>query len=194
MDALCVYCGSSPGTDDAYRAAAEALGRELAARDATLVYGGGRVGLMGALADATLDAGGEAHGVIPESLEAKEIAHHGLTELDVVDSMHARKARMAELADGFVALPGGFGTLEEIVEVLTWAQLGFHAKPCGFLNVAGYYDELASFFDHQVSAGFVESKHREMVTVADDAAALLDAYESYDAPSVKSVLSEAEET
>ncbi|GGM73083.1 uncharacterized protein (TIGR00730 family) [Halarchaeum rubridurum] len=194
MDALCVYCGSSPGERPAYRAAAEALGRELATRDVTLVYGGGRVGLMGAVADATLAAGGEAHGVIPESLEAKEIAHEGLTDLDVVDSMHARKARMAELADGFVALPGGFGTLEEIVEVLTWAQLGFHEKPCGFLNVAGYYDDLAAFFNGQVAEGFVEAKHREMVTFADDVEALFEAYETYEAPSVKSVLSEAEET
>nr|WP_234403485.1 TIGR00730 family Rossman fold protein [Halarchaeum acidiphilum] len=131
---------------------------------------------------------------MPESLEAKEIAHEGLTDLDVVESMHARKARMAELADGFVALPGGFGTIEEIVEVLTWAQLGFHDAPCGFLNVAGYYDDLASFFDHQQSEGFVERKHREMVTFADGVNDLFDAYESYEAPSVKSVLSDTDET
>ncbi|GAA0300071.1 TIGR00730 family Rossman fold protein [Halarchaeum salinum] len=194
MNALCVYCGSSPGERPAYRAAAEELGRELARRDVTLVYGGGRVGLMGEVANATLAAGGEAHGVIPESLEAKEIAHEGLTDLDVVESMHARKARMAALADGFVALPGGFGTLEEIVEVLTWAQLGFHDDPCGFLNVAGYYDDLAAFFDHQEREGFVESKHREMVTFADGVDDLFDVYESYEAPSVKSVLEDTEET
>ncbi|WP_435096990.1 TIGR00730 family Rossman fold protein [Halarchaeum sp. P4] len=194
MDTLCVYCGSSPGDRPEYVEAATALGEALAARDVTLVYGGGRVGMMGAVADAALAAGGDVHGVIPESLEAKEVAHSGLTELKVVESMHARKARMAELADGFVALPGGFGTLEEIVEVLTWAQLGFHGNPCGFLNVAGYYDDLAAFFDHQTDEGFVEAKHREMVVFADDIEELLAAYESYDAPSIKSVLSDAEET
>lgn len=194
MDALCVYCGSSPGERPEYAAAAEELGRELADRDVTLVYGGGRVGLMGAVADAALDAGGDVHGVIPESLEAKEIAHSGLTRLDVVDSMHERKARMADLADGFVALPGGFGTLEEIVEVLTWAQLGFHQDPCGFLDVAGYYDDLVAFFDHQRAEGFVEGTHREMVVVADSVDELFDAYETYDAPPVKSVLAGDGET
>ncbi|QLC34148.1 TIGR00730 family Rossman fold protein [Halarchaeum sp. CBA1220] len=194
MDALCVYCGSSSGERPAYAAAAADLGTALAERDVTLVYGGGRVGLMGAVADAALAAGGDVHGVIPESLEAKEVAHSGLTDLDVVASMHERKARMAELADGFVALPGGFGTLEEIVEVLTWAQLGFHEKPCGLLNVAGYYDDLAAFFDHQTDEGFVEETHREMVVVEDSVEDLLDAYASYESPPIKSVLTDAEET
>jgi len=194
MDALCVYCGSSPGERDAYVEAARELGRELAARDVTLVYGGGRVGLMGAVADATLAAGGDAHGVIPDALEAKEIAHSGLTDLDVVDSMHARKARMAELSDGFVALPGGFGTLEEILEVLTWAQLGFHDDPCGFLDADGYYEHLRAFVAHQTEEGFVEPKHRDMVVFAETVDELFDAYESYRAPSIKSVLTDADET
>ena len=194
MDALCVYCGSSRGADPAFVEAARELGRALAARDVTLVYGGGHVGLMGEVADATLDAGGEAHGVIPESLADYEIAHRGLTELDVVESMHARKARMADLADGFVALPGGFGTLEEILEMLTWAQLGFHRDPCGLLNVAGYFDDLVSFFDHQRAEEFVERKHREMVVVAGTPAALFDAYAAYEPPTLKSVLTDPDRT
>lgn len=192
MDALCVYCGSSPGENPAYVAAAEELGRALAERDVALVFGGGEVGMMGAVASATLDAGGEAYGVIPEALAEREHAHDGLTELEVVESMHARKARMAELADGFVALPGGFGTLEEIIEVLTWAQLGFHQSPCGFLNVAGYFDDLLSFFDHQREEGFVSDTHREMVVVADSVEDLFDSFERYDPPNVPEYVEESE--
>lgn len=194
MDRICVYCGSSPGRDPAYREAAERFGRTLAERDLGLVFGGGHVGLMGAVADATLTAGGEAHGVIPAALEERELTHEGLTHLDVVESMHARKERMAELADGFVALPGGFGTLEELMEVLTWAQLGFHYKPCGVLNVAGYYSSLSSFFDQQVAAGFVAQDHRDMLIVADDADELLDAFAAYEPPPVKRWVTEEDQT
>ncbi|MFB6352913.1 MAG: TIGR00730 family Rossman fold protein [Halobacteriales archaeon] len=185
MERICVYCGSSPGRVPAYREAADAFGRTLADRGLGLVYGGGKGGLMGAVADATLSAGGAAHGVIPEPLLDREPPHEGLTALDVVDTMHERKQRMVELADGFVALPGGFGTLEELLEVLTWAQLGFHTDPCGFLNVDGYFDELVAFFDRQVADGFVSEAHREMVVVTDDADALLEAFAAHEPPPVK---------
>ena len=194
MDRLCVYCGSSIGARPAYRDAATELGRTLADREIGLVYGGGDVGLMGAVADATLDAGGEAHGVIPESLVDAEVAHGGLTELDVVDSMHARKRRMVDLADGFAALPGGFGTLEELMEVLTWTQLGLHDHPCGLLNVEDYYADLAAFFDHQVTEEFVSPAHRGMLVVEDDPATLLDRFVDYEAPPLKDVLDDADET
>lgn len=194
MDRICVYCGSSEGRDPAYVDAARDLGRTLADRGIGLVYGGGRVGMMGVVADSVLDAGGDAYGVMPEALVEREIAHGELTELDVVDSMHARKERMARLADGFIALPGGFGTLEELVEMLTWAQLGFHRHPCGFLNVAGYYAQLVGFFDHQVEEGFVSTAHRNMVVVTDDVAALLDQFAAYDPPAVKQYLTDERET
>lgn len=194
MDRVCVYCGSNPGRDPTYIEAASEFGRELAARDVGLVYGGGNVGMMGAVADATLDAGGEVYGVIPEALFEREVAHEGLTELDVVDSMHARKRRMADLSSGFAALPGGFGTLEELMEVLTWAQLGFHAHPCGLLNVAGYYDLLVDFFARQVTDGFVDEDHRRMLVVTDDAADLLDRFERYEPPAVKRYLTDESET
>jgi hypothetical protein len=192
MERICVYCGSRPGTDSLFLAAAEEFGRLVAARDLGLVYGGGDVGLMGAVADGALDAGGEVVGVIPEALAEREVAHGGLTELHVVDSMHARKRRMVDLADGFVALPGGFGTLEELVEVLTWAQLGFHSDPCGLLNVAGYYDGLVSFFDHQVDTGFVEPHHRRLLTVTDDPEDLLVRFEAYDPPVTEQVVDDTE--
>lgn len=182
MDRICVYCGSRPGNDPAFSAAAESVGRLLAERGLGLVYGGGDVGLMGAVADSALDAGGAVIGVIPEALSEREVAHGGLTELHVVDSMHTRKRRMADLADGFVALPGGFGTLEELIEMLTWAQLGFHTDPCGLLNVAGYYDELVAFVETQVDAGFVEPAHRRLLTVTDDPTELLARFEAYDSP------------
>ncbi len=194
MDRICVYCGSSDGRDPAYMDAARDLGRTLADRGIGLVYGGGRVGMMGAVADSVLDAGGDAFGVMPEALVEREIAHGGLTELEVVDSMHARKERMARLANGFIALPGGFGTLEELVEMLTWAQLGFHRLPCGFLNVAGYYAQLVGFFDHQVAEGFVNPSHRDMVVVTDDVAALLDQFAAYDPPAVKRYVTDERET
>ncbi len=142
MKSLCVYCGSSSGSDPAYAAAARELGQLLAAQQIELIYGGGRVGLMGTLADAVLDAGGRVQGVIPQSLADREVAHHGLTQLHIVETMHQRKALMAELSDGFLALPGGLGTFEELFEIWTWAQLGMHGKPIGLLNVAGYFDLL----------------------------------------------------
>lgn len=194
MERICVYCGSREGANPAYRAAAEAFGRELAARELGLVFGGGHVGMMGAVADATMAAGGVAHGVIPEALVEAEAAHEHLTELEVVNSMHERKARMVELADGFVALPGGYGTLEELMEVLTWAQLGLHESPCGVLNVAGYFDGLVGFFDHATAEGFVSDTHRGMVTVETDPGALLEAFEDYEAPATRTMVEDFEET
>lgn len=149
-----------------------------------LVYGGASVGIMGEIAAAVLDAGGEVTGVIPQALVRKEVSHHGLTELKVVASMHERKAVMAELADGFIALPGGFGTFEELFEILTWSQLGFHQKPCGLLNVAHYYDQLIGFLDQAVSSGFVRESHRQMLMVAEDPGVLLDAMLEYRPPQV----------
>jgi len=182
MRSVCVFCGSSPGKDPQYLAAATSMGRLIAERNAVLVYGGAKVGLMGAVADAALAAGGEVIGVLPEALAAKELAHTSLTRLEVVSSMHERKARMAELSEAFVALPGGAGTLEEIFEIWTWGQLGFHSKPAGFLNVAGYYNGLAAFLDHTVQEAFVKPVHRDMLTFSDDPAALLDALAAYEAP------------
>ena len=179
MRRVCVFCGSSEGKRPVYREAARAMGLALARRGTELVFGGGRVGLMGVLADAVLAAGGRAIGVIPEALVAKELAHRGLTELRVVHSMHQRKALMAELSDAFIALPGGFGTLEEYCEMLTWAQLGLHAKPCGLLNVAGFYDALLELFDHAVSEQFVDGPHRGLVLVEEDPQRLLDLLAAY---------------
>jgi uncharacterized protein (TIGR00730 family) len=173
VNAVCVYCGSSPGSDPAYAAAARAVGRLLAESGRTLVYGGGHVGLMGTVADAALAAGGRVIGVIPRALEEKELAHDGLTELRVVGSMHERKAIMAALADAFLALPGGLGTLEELFETWTWSQLGLHAKPCGLLNVAGFFDPLLAFVDHMVEERFVGSDHRAMLFVGTDPGSLL---------------------
>ncbi|MGE5493386.1 MAG: TIGR00730 family Rossman fold protein [Actinomycetota bacterium] len=184
MKRLCVFCGSNAGHDPAYRAAAEELGRLLAARGIELVYGGGNIGLMGAVADACLDAGGTVIGVIPESLMGKEVAgrnvdHRALTRMEVVDSMHTRKARMAELADGFIALPGGFGTFEEFCEILTWGQLGFHTKPMGLLNVNGFYDPLLALFDKAVAEGFLRAQNRAMALAETDIGRLLDAMATY---------------
>ncbi len=184
MKRLCVYCGSNTGNREEYVVAAEALAAALVARNIGLVYGGASRGIMGALADSMRASGGEVIGIIPEALMHKEISHPNLTELRVVDSMHARKAMMAELADGFIALPGGFGTLEELVEVLTWAQLEFHSKPCGLLNIAGYYTSLLEFFDHASNEGFVRTQHRGMVLTATDADSLLDQFISYKPPIV----------
>lgn len=194
MDRICVYCGSSEGARPAYRDAAERLGRTLADRNLGLVYGGGDVGLMGTVADATLDAGGEAYGIIPDALREREIAHDGLTDLEIVDSMHDRKQRMVDQSDGFIALPGGFGTLEEFMEVLTWTQLGLHDKPCGLLNVADYYADLAAFFDHQRDEEFVSADHREIIVIEDDPNDLLDQFADYEAPALKNVLQSADET
>jgi uncharacterized protein (TIGR00730 family) len=182
MRSVCVFCGSSPGKDPQYLAAANLMGRLIAEQNTVLIYGGAKVGLMGAVADAALAAGGEVIGILPEALAAKELAHTSLTRLEVVYSMHERKARMAELSEGFIALPGGAGTLEEIFEIWTWGQLGFHGKPAGFLNVAGYYDGLASFLDHTVDAAFVKPVHRNMLTFSDDPKALLETMAAYQAP------------
>ncbi len=181
---ICVYCGSNGGRQPEYLEQARAFGQELVKRDIGLVYGGAAVGLMGAVADAVMQAGGRAVGVIPANLMQKELAHHGLTELHVVQSMHERKAMMAELADGFVALPGGAGTLEEIFETWTWAQLGMHQKPCGLLNIAGYYDDLARFLDHTVAEAFMRPQHRAMLAIESDANALLDRFAAYEPPTV----------
>jgi uncharacterized protein (TIGR00730 family) len=173
MKRVCVFAGSSLGLRPSYRRAAEELGRTIAKRGMDVVFGGGRVGLMGALADAALGAGGQVIGVIPAALEAKELGHTGLTELRVVTSMHERKATMADLSDGFVALPGGWGTLDELFEILTWGQLGLHAKPCGVLNVDGYFDRLLSFMQHLVDERFVRPENAAMVSVATAPDALL---------------------
>ncbi len=174
MKRVCVFCGSRTGGDPRYRDAATALAQELLKRRLGLVFGGGSVGLMGVVADAVRDGGGEAIGVIPHGLAAREVAHRGLADLRVVPSMHARKALMADLSDAFVALPGGFGTFEELFEVVTWAQLGIHRKPIGLLNVAGYYDHLVRFLDHAVGEGFVSAENRGLVRIEDRPGALLD--------------------
>lgn len=183
IQSICVFCGASPGANPVYRQTAEALGRLLAERGIRLIYGGGAVGLMGVVADAALSAGGEVIGIIPQSLGRAEIGHRGLTRLEVVDTMHTRKARMAELADAFIALPGGLGTLEELFEVWTWGQLGYHAKPLGLLEVNGFYRKLGDFLDHLVSERFVRPAHHDMLQIADTPAALLEALRAWQ-PSV----------
>jgi uncharacterized protein (TIGR00730 family) len=182
MDRVCVFSGSSPGAQPDYRRAAEELGRALADQGVGLVYGGASVGLMGVVADAVLDAGGEAIGVIPQALVEREIAHPGVSDLRVVGSMHERKALMAELADGFVALPGGMGTLEELFEVYTWTQLGLHSKPLGLLDVRSYFAKLVAFLDHAVEERFLTVEHREMLVVERRAEALLEAFRRWRAP------------
>lgn len=189
MNRLCVYCGSSPGRTPRYIEAARRLGRVLAKSGLGLVYGGASVGVMGAVADAALAGGAEVIGVIPAALATKEVAHHHLTDLHVVQTMHERKALMAELSDGFVALPGGWGTMEEIFESLTWAQLGLHRKPCGLLNVDGYFDHLGAFLNHAMDEQFVRSEYRPMMIVEDDPARLLRRFRDYEAPRVKKWIS-----
>jgi uncharacterized protein (TIGR00730 family) len=181
---LCVFCGSSPGARPAYREAARALGRALAEREIRLVYGGAAVGLMGALADAALESGGDVVGVIPEALVDMEVAHAGLPDLRVVASMHERKSLMAELSEGFVALPGGFGTFEEMFEILTWAQLGSHRKPCGVLDVEGYFGPLVALLDHAVEERFLKPAHRELLLVCEDPDELLDRFAVWSPPEV----------
>ena len=181
---ICVFCGSSSGTRPGYLAAAVSLGRQLAAGGIGVVFGGSRVGLMGALADAALEAGGEVIGVMPRCLVDKDVGHRRLADLRVVDSMHQRKALMAELSGAFIALPGGFGTFEEFCEVLTWTQLGLQRKPCGILNVEGYYDALLALFDHAAAEGFLKPVHRQMVLSATGPEALVDRLLSCQTPAV----------
>jgi uncharacterized protein (TIGR00730 family) len=185
MKRVCVFAGSSSGARSSYREGAEQLGRAIARRGIDVVFGGGRVGLMGALADAALGVNGQVIGVIPAALEAKELGHLGVTELRIVKSMHERKATMADLSDGFIALPGGWGTLDELFEILTWGQLGLHAKPCGVLNVDGYFDRLLSFMQHLIDERFVRPENGAMLTVATSPDALLDLMESYTAAPVE---------
>jgi len=189
---ICVYCGSSPGKNPAYSQAAVNLALALCERNIGLVYGGGAIGVMGTVADAVLAAGGEAVGVIPKALAIKEVAHDSLSELHVVASMHERKAMMADLADGFIALPGGWGTLEEIFEILTWAQLGFHDKPCGLLNIDGYYDGLIGFLENSFDQQFVNELYRPMLMKAREPLALLDQFATYRAPKVRKWMGEDE--
>jgi uncharacterized protein (TIGR00730 family) len=185
MKRVCVFCGSSPGSNGRYIEIARDVGRTLARRGLGLVYGGGSVGLMGAVASSALEAGGEVDGVIPRALEARELAHGSLTRLHRVASMHERKAKMNELSDAFLALPGGMGTLEELSEILTWAQLGLHAKPCGLLDVEGYYRPLVAYFDHAVAEGFLRPEHRQLVLVGGDVESLLAAFDGYAPPPVR---------
>ena len=182
MKRVCVYCGSSNGARPSYIQAARALGRALVSRGLGLVYGGSNIGLMGALAGTVMSEGGGVIGIIPEPLVAKEVAHNGLSDLRVVGSMHERKALMAELADAFIALPGGFGTLEEFCEIATWIQLGLHRKPCGLLNVEGYYDGLLSFLNHAVAEGFILPRYRGVVLTDSEADALIEKLASYTVP------------
>jgi len=192
LRSICVFCGSSPDVDELYLSSAHEVGRLLASMGIRLVYGGGRLGLMGALADAAVAAGGDIIGVIPGALVDKEVAHRGLSELRVVASMHERKALMAELADGFVALPGGIGTLEEFFEIWTWGQLGLHHKPFGLLNVGGFYDPLLAFLDQLAERRFLRPEHRDMVHMRAVTSDLLHAMETYRPIDVWQWLSSAE--
>jgi uncharacterized protein (TIGR00730 family) len=184
MKRLCVFCGSSTGSKSIYAETAQNLGKLLAQNNIGLVYGGGRVGLMGILADSALAASGEVIGVIPKGLFAREVAHAGLTELRFVDSMHQRKAMMEELADGFIALPGGYGTCEEFCEMVTWAQLGIHNKPCGILNVDGFYDSYLSFLDNAVKEGFLSMEHRKLILEDEHSFDLLEKMRNYRSPTL----------
>lgn len=193
MQRICVFCGSSAGEDAKYLDAATALGQLLVREELGLVYGGSRVGLMGRLANTVLDAGGEVTGFIPRALVNREVAHTGLTDLHLVESMHERKAFMVEASDGFIALPGGLGTLEEFCEVVTWSQLGLHRKPCGLLDVKGFFQPLIRFLDHSVKEGFLAPAHRRMVLLDKDPEVLLRRLRDYEAPAVPRWI-EAEET
>jgi uncharacterized protein (TIGR00730 family) len=184
MKSICVYCGSNFGERGSYLEAAQSLGAEMAKRGITLVYGGGNVGLMGAIADSVLVAGGKVIGVIPQALVDKEVAHTGLSDLRVVGSMQERKSLMADLSDGFIALPGGLGTLEEFCEVATWTQLGFHKKACGLLNIDGFYGGLLSFLDHATKEKFIRPEHRRIVLVAEDPVELIENLSQFEVPTV----------
>jgi uncharacterized protein (TIGR00730 family) len=179
MQRLCVFCGSSTGKRNVYAEATRRLGRAMATRGLGAIYGGGHIGLMGILADSVLESGGSVIGVIPQALVDKELAHPRLSELHIVTTMHQRKALMADLADGFAALPGAFGTADELFEILTWAQLGFHARPIGLLNVAGYFDPLRAWLDHTVREGFLRPTHRQLLLEAEEPERLLELLESY---------------
>jgi len=185
MKRICVFCGSSPGNSPDYASAARLLAETLVEQDLGLVFGGSSKGIMGIIADRVLALGGEVTGVIPQSLKDKDVAHKGLARLHVVDSMHDRKSMMAVLSDGFIAMPGGSGTLEEIIETLTWAQLQFHEKPCGLLNTNGYFDQLLAFLDHAVGEGFLRREHRGILSVDSEPAGLLTKFRRYDAPVVE---------
>lgn len=190
MKSIAVFCGSNEGSSSIYKESAAQLGKVLAEQQVTLIYGGSNVGLMGAVADAVLEHGGRVIGVLPHFLQAREIAHKGLTELIMVDSMHERKAKMAELADGFIALPGGPGTMEEYFEIFTWGQLGLHQKPCGLLNINGYFNSLVSMFDVMEREQFMQPKYRSMVLTDHTSEGLLQQFADYTAPSVKTYLTE----
>jgi uncharacterized protein (TIGR00730 family) len=185
MQRICVYCGSNSGNRPIYAEAARELADVLVRHDLELVYGGADKGIMGVIADAVLEQGGKVHGVIPKMLRDKELAHQGLTELHVVSSMHQRKTMMAVLSDGFIAMPGGFGTLEEIIEMITWGQLQFHDKPCGLLNIDGYFDHLLKYLDHAMEEGFLRKENRQMLLCADTAVELVQQFEKYTAPKVE---------
>ena len=189
---FCVFCGANIGNRPSYARAAASLAVHLVAQKISIVYGGGKVGLMGALADAALEQGGEVIGVIPRVLVEKEVAHQGLTELRIVESMHERKALMAQLADAFVALPGGYGTFEEFCEILTWTQLGLQRKPCGILNVDGYYDPLLTLFDHAVQENFLRLEHRRLVLADSSAESLVGRMLQYEVPQVEKWIKEAQ--
>jgi len=192
MKRICVFLGSDLGVQTEYQSSVKQLAKEIVERDIELVYGAAKVGLMGVLADAMLELGGRVIGVVPKGLTQKEIVHDGLTELRVVSSMHERKAQMAELASGFITLPGGIGTLEETCEILTWAQVGIHKKPCGLLNVCGYYDHLIAHLDNMVEQGFFRAVHRSLLIVKDDPKQLLDILENYQPPDFKRWMTESE--
>ncbi|MED4156150.1 TIGR00730 family Rossman fold protein [Priestia aryabhattai] len=192
MKRIAVFCGSSNGASNLYIQGAKDLGKELAKRNISLVYGGASVGVMGAVADAVLEAGGHVIGVMPTFLEEREISHKNLSELIVVESMHERKAKMAELVDGFITLPGGPGTLEEFFEIFTWAQLGLHQKPCGLLNINDYYTPLISLFNHMTEEQFLQEKYRSMALVDTEPQGLLDQFNTYQPPSVKTYITKAQ--
>ncbi|WP_160031533.1 TIGR00730 family Rossman fold protein [Paenibacillus sp. An7] len=192
MRKIAVFCGSSDGASIEYKEAAKRLGEELARHNIGLVYGGASVGVMGAVADAVLENGGHVTGIMPRFLEEREISHKSLTELIVVESMHERKAKMAELADGFIMLPGGPGTLEEFFEIFTWAQLGLHQKPFGFLNVNRYYDPLLTLFDHMVKEGFLQEKYRGMAISSEDIGELLRLFQNYEPPAIKTYITQSQ--
>ncbi len=192
MRSVCVFCGSNVGRRPVFQQAAAALGRELVRRRIALIYGGGNVGLMGAIADTVLEAGGHVTGVIPDALVARELAHRGVQSLRIVGSMHERKALMGELSDGFIAMPGGYGTFEEFCEVVTWTQLGLHGKPCGLLNVDRFYDPLLALIDRAVAERFIRRENRRLVVDRDNPAALLDALASWRPPEVPKWITEEE--